>query len=226
MKKFTAILLVLALCLTFTAGALAEQATAYAVGDSVIFGHYEQDNNADNGKEPVEWIVLDVQDGQALLLSRYCLDARAYNKAFIPMTWAKCTLRAWMNDAFLNDLFTAEEQEKIVPVTIKNDNNPHYGTYGGEDTTDRIYLLSLAEAEHYFPDIPTRVAQPTEYAKAQGAYVNEHNGNTWWWLRTAGVRRIDACGVRADGRISGYGSRDVNRPSGTLRPVLWVKTGK
>ena len=226
MKKLAAVILMLTLCLSITNLAAAEQSAVYAVGDTVTFGHYEQDNNADNGKEPVEWIVLDVQEGRVLLLSRYCLDARAYNKAFIPMTWAKCDLRAWMNDTFLSDLFTAEEQAKIVPATVANDNNPHYGTYGGEDTTDKIYLLSLAEAEHYFPDIPTRVAQPTAYAKARGAYVNEQNGNTWWWLRTPGVRRIDACGVRADGRISGYGSRDVNRPSGTLRPVLWMKTGE
>ena len=36
----------------------------------------------------------------------------------------------------------------------------------------------------------------------------------------------DAEEWRAGGRISGYGSRDVNRPSGSLRPVIWVTMGE
>lgn len=226
MKRFTAILLGLTLCLWAAVPATAQTADSYKVGNTVTFGHYEQDNNLDNGKEPVDWIVLEVKDGQALLISQYCLDARAYNTDFVRMTWSKCTLRAWLNSTFMQEAFSAEEQAKIVPVTIVNSKNPHYGTPGGEDTTDSIFLLSLAEAYQYFPDKIGRVGMPTAYAVAQGAYVNETNGRTWWWLRTPGVRPIDACGVRADGRISGYGSRDVNRPSGAIRPVLWVTIGE
>ena len=66
------------------------------------------------------------------------------------------------------------------------------------------------------------MAVPTAYAKARGVYVEEETGVTWWWLRSPGVRPIDVSGVRADGRISGYGSRDVYRPSGALRPAIWV----
>ena len=33
-----------------------------AVGDIVYFGSYEQDNDAVNGTEPVEWYVLDKAD--------------------------------------------------------------------------------------------------------------------------------------------------------------------
>jgi eukaryotic-like serine/threonine-protein kinase len=225
MKKYIAILLSLLLCLTFTFSAVAEKTNEYTVQNTVTFGNYEQDNNLDNGKEPIEWIVLETDGDRALLISQYCLDARAYNKDFVSMTWSKCTLRAWLNDTFLNEAFSAEEQAKIIPVTITNPNNPHYGTYGGDDTTDKIYFLSLAEVYQYFPDQAGRTAKPTAYAIAQGAFVNETNGNGWWWLRTPGVRTIDVCGVRADGRVSGYGSRDVNRPSGSLRPVLWVSIG-
>lgn len=224
MKRFIAVLLTVALCLAATLSATAEQTNAYTVGSTVTFGAYEQDNKTDNGKEPVEWIVLKVENNQAMLISKYCLDAHAYNTEFVKMTWSKCTLRAWMNDTMLNELFTADEQAKIVPVTIKNANNPNYGTFGGEDTTDKIFLLSIAEAYAFFPEQAGRQAEPTAYAVAQGVYVSEKTGKTWWWLRSPGVRPIDAEGVRADGRISGYGSRDVYRPSGALRPVVWVTT--
>ena len=226
MKKSLAALVGWMLLLGVWMPALAQAENTFTVGSVVTLGSYEQDNNLDNGKEPVEWIVLEVKGDQALLISRLCLDARAYNTDFVRMTWAKCTLRTWLNDTFLKETFSADEQARIPAVTITNPDNHHYSTPGGEDTTDQIFLLSEAEAYQYFPDVATRPGQPTEYAKAQGAYVNEKNGNTWWWLRSPGVRPIDACGVRADGRISGYGSRDVNRPSGALRPVFWYTFGQ
>ena len=225
MKKCLAVTMVIIICLSFAFSAMAAQTNEYVVGNTLTLGHYEQDNNPDNGKEPVEWIVLDVQDKQALLISKYGLEARAFNKAFVRMTWAECDLRTWMNGTFMNELFSAEEQSRIVTVTNVNADNPHYSTKGGDDTTDQIFLLSLAEAEKYFPEKSSRTVRATEYAKAQGAFVNEKNGNSWWLLRTPGVRPIDICGVSADGRISGYGSRDVNRPSGVIRAVLWVTFG-
>ncbi len=222
MKKFFALILGITL---FTSAACAAEANPYTAGGTVTFGHYEQDNNLDNGKEPVEWIVLETNGTQAFLISKYCLDARPYNTDFVPMTWEKCTLRAWMNSEMMDELFTAEEQATLLLTQVINENNPDYGTYGGLDTEDYLFLLSFDEAYRYFPTDLNRQAQPTAYAVARGAYINADTGNTWWWLRTAGVRRIDACGVRQDGRVSGYGSRDVYRPSGTLRPVLWVTVG-
>lgn len=225
MKRCFAVLLGLAMCLSVAFPASSQGNGGYTVGSTVTFGHYEQDNNLDNGQEPVDWIVLKVEGDKAFLISQYCLDAHAYHVDFVPMTWAKCTLRVWLNEVFYNVAFSAEEQARIQEVTVSNPDNPHYGTYGGDDTTDRVYLLSLAEAYEYFPDQTGRQGVPTAYAVARGGYLNETTGKTWWWLRSPGVRRIDACGVRADGRISGYGSRDVYRPSGTIRPVLWVALG-
>lgn len=226
MKRFLSVVLGITLSLCFVGTVTAETANTFAVGAIVTLGRYEQDNNLENGKEPVEWIVLDIKGNQALLISRLCLDARAYHTRFVPMTWSRCTLRAWLNDTFLTETFTQEEQAKIPAVTLANADNPHYGTPGGADTTDRIFLLSEAEAYQYFPDVAGRPGQPTEYAIAQGAYFNPSSGNTWWWLRSPGVRPIDASGVRSDGRISGYGSRDVYRPSGALRPALWYMFGE
>lgn len=66
-----------------------------AVGDIVTFGSYEQDNDLENGMEPVEWYVLDKEDGEATLMSVYLLDWQPYNEDFIGMTWEDCTLRSW-----------------------------------------------------------------------------------------------------------------------------------
>lgn len=225
-KKWIALALGAMLCLSLALSAAAEEVNDYTVGNWVTFGSYEQDNSTDNGKEPIEWLVLDVQGNQAFLISRYCLDAHAFHPTKVPMTWARCELRKWLNSTFMDEAFTADEQAMIAETAVVNDSNPDYGTYGGKDTVDKIYLLGYDELFKYFPEQASRSAAPTPYAIANGSFVNPDSGYTYWWLRTPGVRNIDVCGVSANGILSGYGSRDVNRRSGSVRPVLWLTIGE
>ena len=66
------------------------------------------------------------------------------------MTWEDCALRAWLNDDFLNAAFTEAEQEHIAVTNVVNEDNPIFGTPGGNDTSDKIWLLSLGDIEKYF----------------------------------------------------------------------------
>ena len=114
---------------TFT-GTTAEISKAQ-VGDTVRFGSYEQDNDKDNGSEAIEWLVLDKQDGKLLLLSKDALDAKPYNEEFKDVTWETCTLRSWLNDTFYSTAFSTAEQGLIATARVKNEDNPKYGTEGG-----------------------------------------------------------------------------------------------
>ena len=89
-------------------------------GSIVTLGRYEQDHNAGNGPEPIEWIILDMQEGRALLLSRYALDTMPYNTESADVTWETCSLRAWLNDEFLNNTFTDEERAAILLSDLDN----------------------------------------------------------------------------------------------------------
>lgn len=82
------------------------------VGDVVYFGRFEQDLYTKNGKEKIEWQVLDKKGNKALLVSKYLLDVRPYNKKEKAITWKKCTLRKWMNKEFFNTAFSEEEKDK------------------------------------------------------------------------------------------------------------------
>ena len=110
------VLLILAGLFLLSLAALSEEKPARALetGDSVFLGRYEQDNNSENGSEPIEWMLLNVADGQALLLSRYALDCRAYNDEAANSSWAECSLRRWLNDSFLQAAFTEEERLVIL----------------------------------------------------------------------------------------------------------------
>ena len=191
------------------------------VGNIVTFGHYEQDNNLSNSKEPIEWIVLDAQDGKSLLLSKYGLDCQPYNANKLPVTWETSSIREWLNSSFLNEAFSAEEQAKILLDTVSADKNPGYDTTTGNDTTDKLFLLSTLEAESYFSTEEERKCPLTEYAKAQGCYTSDPGNFCWWWLRSPGFNSYTAVHVNRDGSIflSGDG---VEYGNVAVRPAIWV----
>ena len=199
------------------------------VGDTVVLGHYEQDNNTSNGKEEIEWLVLDVdkENRQALLISKYALDCKPYNETYKNITWEECSLRTWLNGTFLNAAFSAEEQAGIVTTKVTADKNPSYSTDPGNDTNDKVFLLSITEVNQYFSNNDARKCAPTDYAIAQGAntsnsYTAGGRATGWWWLRSPGLYSSSAAGVRSAGSVYSRGST-VLSSRGVIRPALWVK---
>ncbi len=206
------------------------------VGSYVTFGHYEQDADHGNGPEPIEWLVLDYEanNNRALLLSRYGLDVKPYNEEYTDITWGKCTLRTWLNKDFMNKAFGNSEQNAILTTAVDNSKSQGYSgwsTDGGNNTQDKIFLLSYAEANRYFGvtyndnnNAKSRVA-PTAYAIKQRAYTSgtakTADGQVagWWWLRSPGRNPYYAAYVNYFGSLS----RDyVSGVSTCVRPALWV----
>lgn len=122
-----------------------------------------------------------VKDGMSLLLvSKQALDCQQYNSTYTDVTWENCSLRKWMNGTFLNNAFSAEEQAQIQNANVSADKNPEYSTNPGNATTDKVFLLSITEAEKYFSYDYARQCKPTKYVIANGGDVNSDNGNCWW----------------------------------------------
>ena len=197
------------------------------VGDTYTFGAYEQDNSTSNGKEAIEWTVLDKDGMSLLLISKQALDCQQYNTSYTDVTWESCSLRKWMNGTFLNKAFNAEEQAQIQNTTVSADKNPEYNTNPGNATTDKVFLLSINEVEKYFNSDEARKCAPTAYAKAQGAYTNDSYktasgaATCWWWLRSPGLYQNCAALVDDDGSV-GYGGNYVFNAYGAVRPALWI----
>lgn len=204
----------------------------FAVGNYVSFGMYPQ-TKAGNDATPIEWLVLARDGNKALLISRYGLDAQPYNKDNTSVTWETCTLRTWLNGMFYNKAFSSAEQAAILTTNVDNSKSQCYSgwnTSGGNNTQDKVFLLSYAEASKYFgvtynsSNTKSRVA-PTAYAIAQGAGKNSSYKTAdgidagWWWLRSPGAYQSSAAGVRTGGSLF---FNDVNYDSGSVRPALWV----
>ena len=205
-------------------------------GDYVKFGRYPQTAEG-NDMTPIEWLVLEVQGNKVLLLSRYGMDAKPYNTEWGNFTWEKCTLRRWLNKEFMNKAFSSAEQKKILMTKVDNSQSQGYSgwnTSGGNNTEDKLFLLSCGEAHKYLgvtreddQNIKARLS-PTEYVKRKGAWTSSLNKTAdgteagWWWLRSPGdphFSRTTAARVHPDGSLSS-GSEDY---SGCfIRPALWV----
>ncbi len=199
------------------------------VGDIYPFGAYEQDNKPSSGKEDIEWIVLEKDGTSLLLISKYALDCQQYISSYTSVTWESSALRSWLNGSFLNTAFRPEEQARIRSTTVAADENPSYGTSPGNDTTDKVFLLSIPEANRYFPSDEARKCIPTEYAIAQGVYRSrtctlDGIPTCWWWLRSPGNDPCYAADVNRAGTVYEYGSY-VSRNTGGIRPALWIDLG-
>ena len=211
-----------------------EKLKAAKVGDYVFFGAYEQDNKADNGKEDIEWLVLEVKDGKALVISKYALDCKQYNSSHTDITWEKSSLRKWLNDDFINSAFSDDEKKEIVTGTVPADENPGNVTDPGNATQDQVFLLSIVEANKYFDYNDSRKCKPTAYAIANGAYVNGADGYCWWWLRSPGNFQDRAAFVDSYGLVSEVGDDvgdtqdlyeyglNIDHDNDCVRPALWI----
>ncbi len=190
-------------------------------GSVVTFGNYEQDNYAKGSREPIEWIVLDVQDDRVLLISRYGLDCVSYCSRQETVAWESSRVRSWLNSEFLNAAFTGDEQSHILLTDVDNSRSQgyiHYEGDGGNDTQDRIFLLSYAEAWRYFYQSSDRVCKPTRVAVKRGVYESPTGGHCPWWLRSPGYTADHVTVVDVDG------NRGCSLKYGAtaIRPAMWV----
>lgn len=198
--------------------------------DNLYFGTYQQSSGGNGGYniDPIKWRVLENAGGQLFLLSDQNLDVFQYHTDWEEITWERSTMRSWLNgygasenaggdsgtdytsDNFIGTAFSEKEQKAIAETTVVNDDNPNHNTDGGNNTTDKIFLLSIAEASNssYFADDASRISTNTAYVvdggKIGGDMYSAGKGD-WWWLRSPGGDDHSAAGVAGNGDVDNAG---------------------
>ena len=210
--------------------------------DCIWFGNYWQKDKSKTTKTPIKWRVLSVQGDDAFLLADKCLDVLPYNVTRTDVTWETCTLRSWLNGYgtdknvcktdyssgnFIDNAFTAEEQEAIQTTNVVNQANPNYPKVSaGKGTKDKLYVLSYQEAvktaygfssnkdEH----AKNRLGKATTYVTRVPITVS--SGNVGWWLRSPDYSNKVAAKVQAIGYVNWQSVKAVNDTA--VRPVLHI----
>lgn len=198
---------------------------AFNIGTTVPFGSYN-------------WRILDIQNNAALIITECIIEQRAYHDAYKDITWADCSLRKYLNGAFY-DKFCAADKSRIIPVMNKNPDNQWYGSKGGADTQDSLFLLSTEEVVcQYFGDSSSKLHNPGKNQRYWFQRKDENNsrrsatfrgGIWWWWLRSPGRVNVKAVYIHGDGNIGIQGNNILKgnlsdgECKGGVRPALWLK---
>lgn len=200
-----------------------------SIGSVLVFGEHR-------------WRILDVRDGKMLLLTDEIIGQRDYHDRKEDVTWESSEIRNFLNTEFL-DSFDASDGERILATTNRNGDNPWYPSRGGNDTVDKVFLLSLDEVvRSYFGDSGRLLDEPK---KNQRYWFERKDGNNgrrratfmgdawWWWTRSPGKNNRVAVYVHGDGNI-GIQGNGVSKTTfntlhdatgsnqGGVRPALWV----
>ena len=197
------------------------------VGDRLRYGSFPQGSGGE--VQPLIWRVLSVENGRALIISELLIDTMPYDNGGDAVTWETSALRHWLNNAFIASAFGGSLPQRVIVTTNHNSDNPKHRTKGGADTVDKVFALSIEEAEKYFHDNNDRMAGVTEYAQKQGAWVSSEytlpDGEKagLWWLRSPGYVSQAAARVLINGDINSHGS-SVNRENVAVRPAMWIRT--
>lgn len=206
------------------------------VGDVVTFGRYEQDSISENFLEPIEWDVLAVSGNAVLLISHNIIDEQPYHSTLEYITWEACTLRSWLNKDFMDNAFNQEEKAKLKSVKLENPDSfefyePFYAGYnmkcgatGGNETEDKVFLLSYPELIEYYNLSPAEdfIGYVSEDLKAEATPATKmsERGYSNWWLRSPADNFQFAMYISEDYLQCISGSVDDGTVG--IRPVVWV----
>lgn len=184
-----------------------------AEGSIVTYGAYEQDNDETNGKEPIEWIVLEKQDNRIMVISRFGLDCQPYHDTDADVNWENSGIRKWLNKEFIEEAFSNAEESFLMNYSI-----------GG--VKDKVFLLSSEEAAFFLNKVRFAQCTVTAYAANNGAGTSsKNNGNCWWWLRSKGANAKYAAYVGSAGEVFDIGD-PVTSDNDAVRPVIWIQKGE
>lgn len=199
--------------------------------DTITMGKYPQD--ADGTVRDIEWIVIDIQDGKAMVISKYVLDSRQFDYEKISygqIIWPGCSLRKWLNSEFYTTAFSAEEQ-KIICSTEVFTTSVDSTNYFKKSSTDKVFLLSLDEVKDKLKSF--RSASPTAYCLKKGVNCASKDSSRdyekakvsytcYWWLRTPGTS-YGPLYCYPNGTLNERLGHEPTDNTWGVRPAMWIE---
>ena len=197
------------------------------VGDIIEFGGYN-------------WLVLEVWEGgrferhRVLIITEEIISRQRFdrNRRGRFVRWSDSDIRQYLNNDFYGR-FTEQERRRISYTFVLNENDPWTTQLGswGDDTRDKIFLLSVRQVVRYFGNSGQLVAGPNHpdntsvgFHDQYSSYRIAHSADgvpftIGWWLRSTGIHTASL--VESDGflRVRGLSADDS---WGGVRPALWL----
>ncbi len=199
-------------------------------GDSQQYSNGYQNNKTATDAfwfkyEQIEWDVLKIENGNAMLLSNKVINSQVYD-VNDKNNYEESRIREWLNSTFYNEAFSEAQKSLIIETEVDNSaatTDSDTNQYACDNTNDKVYLLSYQEANMLYSTDSERMAVATDYARCEGAYCYGLNGINYgyWQLRSPSSGYGDkAWEARGGGNFSTTYTCSSN--VGTC-PVIWIK---
>ena len=190
-------------------------AAEFRTGNTILFGMYEQDNDLNNGPEPISWKIICSQDGKALLLSEKVIDAMSFMKGkrrtetsnlSSEEIWRQSEIYEWIRDVFSNSFSTQET-----------------AMFTAHETGDILFILDNIEYKRYCGEEDSSAVAASLYAAGKDGthhdllyYRKNSDGNrvpgtaVMQWIRTGAIKEESYLYPDDLGMIAG------------VRPAAWI----
>ncbi len=216
---------------TAEAKELKEKIKNLEVYDTFYFGETEQDNDLENGAEPIEWIILEKTEDKVFVISKKVLERLTFcefddevivgNETTGSKNWFTWKIernqqRAWLQDQLYVNGFTDNEKELIM-LTHNVTEDLTITQVWELESDDYLYVPTKEEVEKSM-DMQLRTAEMTAYVVAKSGKA----GYCSWTLRNpsekVGIYADYVLQVTETGEIV-----DIRTyiPTG-VRPVMWL----
>lgn len=198
-------------------------------GETISFATIEQDADP-SAEEPIEWIVLAVEEGDqpmALLLSKKVIGSiSARSKSDGNMSYANSNIHEWCESDFYSSICMGNDDvKKVILMTEVSTEPSSTGVDSGEPVKAHAFAPSVQDIEKYLANNEALAemirAEGTPAVKNKGTKVT-NKGFAGYWLRNAGESEGFASAVTDKGDvIEGSGMSSAHG----VRPMIWVKLG-
>lgn len=164
---------------------------------------------------PIQWRVIKKENSRLLVIANDAIRRKPFNseEAFY-CSWETSDIRKWLNDDFLQQYFDDYERKHIIAHEVTNNTTKFQHEYiGGNTTVDKVFLLSVEEANSLFTS------------------DDERKCLVDWWLRTSCDKNLDsdedsfeacnAINVYSHGEINSEYGKNIHECIG-IRPAIWI----
>ncbi len=155
-----------------------------------------------------------------------------FHSSLSKVTWETSAVRDWLNGDFIAAAFSTEENSMIRLSTVIAEKHPDYpNSPAGNDTEDKVFLLSVQEVSRYFKGGAFAKCAPTE-AVVAGSNVFAQSNKAWyadssylcgWWLRSPGMYKDTYVSyVNHSGSVTAGGQVYLSGTDICVRPAMWI----
>ncbi len=180
--------------------------------------------------EPIRWEIITENGNDMFLLCDMVIENKRYDDTF--NNYKDSEVRAWLNNEFYTKAFS-DLQKAMIETSIVDNSVASTGlsenSYVCEDTQDKIFLLSYANATNNSYGLSSdnyRKKISTDFARANKIYMDvdpRNYGYSSWWLRSpVNSDNSYVYQVFSNGRVDSVGDWVQNSHVGIV-PALQIK---